>query len=124
SHIIGPAVHKNRQQIAELFSKEAGRPLTDDTPTLTKFAREQLRDKFLKADIGLSGCNFGIAESGSIVLVSNEGNARLTTTLPRIHVVMMGMERLVPTWEDLDSVLSLLPRSATGQKITSYVTAI
>lgn len=124
SHIIGPAVHKNRRQVAELFSKEAGKELSDDTPTLTKFAREQLRNKFLAADIGLSGCNFAIAETGSIILVSNEGNARLTTTLPKTHVIMMGMERIVPTWEDLDVVLSLLPRSATGQKITSYVTAI
>lgn len=124
SHIIGPAVHKNRRQIAELFSQEAGRTLSDDTPTLTQFARQKLRHKFLTADIGLSGCNFAIAETGSIVLVSNEGNARLTTTLPKTHVVMMGMERIVPSWEDLDIVLSLLPRSATGQKITSYVTAI
>jgi L-lactate utilization protein LutB len=83
-----------------------------------------LRESFLQADIGLTGCNFAVAESGSIVLVSNEGNARLTTTLPRTHVVMMGMERIVPSWADLDAILSLLPRSATGQKSTSYVTAI
>lgn len=124
SHIIGPAIHKNRQQIARLFSEIAGRELTDDTPTLTRFAREELRDQFFKADIGISGCNFAIAETGSIILVSNEGNARLTTTIPKTHVVIMGMERIVPSWEAADAVLSLLPRSATGQKITSYVTAI
>lgn len=124
SHIIVPAIHKNRQQIAELFSKLTDEPLPDDTKTLAQFARKRLREMFLNADIGLSGCNFAVADTGSIVLVSNEGNARLTTTLPKTHVVMMGMERIVPSWEDLDSVLSLLPRSATGQKITSYVTAL
>ncbi|GGK28035.1 lactate utilization protein B [Caldalkalibacillus thermarum] len=124
SHIIAPAIHKNRKQIAQLFSAVAGEELPEDTSALTRFARHQLRDKFLNANIGISGCNFAVAETGSIVLVSNEGNARLTTTLPKTHVVMMGMERIVPTWEDLDAVLSLLPRSATGQKITSYVTAL
>lgn len=124
SHIIAPAIHKNRKQIAQLFSEVAGEELSDDTQVLTKFAREQLREKFLEADIGLSGCNFAVAETGSIVLVSNEGNARLTTTVPKTHIVLMGMERIIPTWKDLDSVLSLLPRSATGQKITSYVTAL
>jgi len=124
SHIIVPAIHKNRKQVAELFSKAAGVPMPEDTKELTKFARKVLREKFLQADIGLTGCNFAVAETGSVVLVSNEGNARLTTTVPKTHVVMMGMERIVPGWEELDSVLSLLPRSATGQRITSYVTAI
>lgn len=124
SHIIVPAIHKNRKQVAELFSKHAGRTIPEDTKELTKYARQVLRDKFLRADIGLSGCNFAIAETGSVVLVSNEGNARLSTTIPKTHVVLMGMERIVPGWEELDVLLSLLPRSATGQKITSYVTAI
>ncbi|MCR8643452.1 LutB/LldF family L-lactate oxidation iron-sulfur protein [Paenibacillus sp. N1-5-1-14] len=124
SHIIVPAIHKNRKQVAELFSEHAGRQLPEDTKELTKYAREVLRDKFMQADIGLTGCNFAIAETGSIVLVSNEGNARLTTTVPKTHIVLMGMERIVPGWKELDVVLSLLPRSATGQKITSYVTAI
>lgn len=124
SHIIVPAIHKNIKQIAELLSKVAGEPLEEDSTVLAQFARKQLREKFLHADMGITGCNFAVADSGSIVLVSNEGNARLTTTLPKTHVVMMGMERIVPSWEDLDSVLSLLPRSATGQKITSYVTGI
>lgn len=124
SHIIVPAIHKNRKQVAELFSKASGQELPEDTKQLTQYARTVLRDKFLQADIGLSGCNFAIAETGSVVLVSNEGNARLSTTIPKTHVVLMGMERIVPGWEELDTVLSLLPRSATGQKITSYVTAI
>lgn len=124
SHIIVPAIHKNRKQVAELFSKVSGRPQPEDTKELTQYARGVLRDKFLEADIGLSGCNFAVAETGSVVLVSNEGNARLSTTIPKTHVVLMGMERIVPGWEELDTVLSLLPRSATGQKITSYVTAI
>jgi L-lactate dehydrogenase complex protein LldF len=124
SHIIVPAIHKNKKQVAELFSKVSGQPLPEDTKQLTQYARNVLRDKFLKADIGLSGCNFAVAETGSVVLVSNEGNARLSTTIPKVHVVLMGMERIVPGWEELDTVLSLLPRSATGQKITSYVTAI
>jgi L-lactate dehydrogenase complex protein LldF len=124
SHIIIPAIHKNRKQVAELFSKEAGEPLPEETQALTKFARNRLRQKFIEADIGITGCNFGVAESGSVVLVSNEGNARLTTTLPKTHIVVMGMERLAPRWTDLDVLLTMLTRSATGQRITSYVTAI
>jgi len=124
SHIIVPAMHKNRYQIAELFSKEAGRSLTTDTPTLTAFARNILRDKFLEADIGITGCNFAIAETGSITMVTNEGNARMCTTYPKVHISVMGMERIVPTFEDFEVLLTLLPRGATGQKITSYVTLI
>ncbi|MGH1143618.1 LutB/LldF family L-lactate oxidation iron-sulfur protein [Bacillus pseudomycoides] len=124
SHLIAPAIHKTKEQVAELFSKEAGREIPVDTNQLLQFAREQLRKEFLEADIGISGCNFAVAESGSVVLISNEGNARLTTTLPKVHIAIMGMERLVPTWQDLDVVVSMLTRSATGQKITSYVTGI
>lgn len=124
SHLIAPAIHKTKQQVAELFSKEAGREIPPVTSELLKFAREQLRQEFLDADIGISGCNFAVAESGSVVLISNEGNARLTTTLPKVHIAIMGMERLVPTWKDLDIVVSMLTRSATGQKITVYMTAI
>ncbi|WP_410983160.1 LutB/LldF family L-lactate oxidation iron-sulfur protein [Bacillus cereus] len=124
SHLIAPAIHKTKEQVAELFSREAGRKIPVDTDQLLQFAREKLRKEFLEADIGISGCNFAVAESGSVVLVSNEGNARLTTTLPKVHIAIMGMERLVPTWKDLDVVVSMLTRSATGQKITSYVTGI
>ena len=123
SHIIVPAIHKNKEQVAELFSKVAGKELPSDPHELTSFARRTLREEYFKAEVGITGCNFAIAESGSFVLVTNEGNARMSSTLPRTQIVIMGMERIVPTWEDLDVVLSLLPRSATGQKITSYVTA-
>jgi len=123
-HIVGPALHKNRKQIAALFSELAGEPLPEQPEALTRFAREYLRDKFFQADMGITGCNFAIAESGTVVLFSNEGNIRMTTTLPPVHVVVMGMERVVPTWEDLDVLLTLLPRSITGQKTSSYVSAV
>jgi L-lactate dehydrogenase complex protein LldF len=124
SHIIVPAIHKNRTQIAELLSRIAGRNLPDDPQGLYTYARKILREKFLKADLGISGCNFAVAESGSLLLVTNEGNGRFTTTFPKIHVIMMGMERIVPRWVDLDTLITLLPRAATGQKITTYLTAI
>ncbi|MBN6188118.1 iron-sulfur cluster-binding protein [Aneurinibacillus sp. BA2021] len=124
SHLIAPAIHKTRSQVAELFSQVAGRTLSEETEVLCQFAREELRREFLEADIGISGCNFAVAESGTVVLISNEGNARLTTTLPKVHIAIMGMERLVPTWEELDAVVSMLTRSATGQKISVYMTAL
>ncbi|HEU4963242.1 MAG TPA: LutB/LldF family L-lactate oxidation iron-sulfur protein [Bacilli bacterium] len=124
SHLIAPAIHKSRHDVAELFSEVAGRPLSAETEELCAFAREELRQKFLQADIGISGCNFAVAESGSVVLISNEGNARLTTTLPKVHIAIMGMERLVPTWEELDILVSMLTRSATGQKLSVYLTAL
>lgn len=124
SHIIVPAIHKNRYQIAELFSQVNGEKVEPDTPALTRFARKVLRDKFMNADVGITGCNFAVAETGSITLVTNEGNARLSTALPKVVITVMGMERIVPTFEDLETVLSMLPRSATGQKVTSYVSVI
>jgi len=124
SHIIVPAIHKNKEQVSELFSKVKGEELPADPHKLTDFARKTLRQEYFQAEVGITGCNFAVAESGSFVLVTNEGNARMSTTMPKTHIVIMGMERIVPTWEDLDVVLSLLPRSATGQKITSYVTAV
>ncbi|AJY76139.1 LutB/LldF family L-lactate oxidation iron-sulfur protein [Paenibacillus beijingensis] len=124
SHIISPALHKRRGEIAELFSQAAGRKLSEDTSELCAFAREHLREAFMEADIGITGCNFAVAESGTVVLVSNEGNARLTTSLPKIHIAIMGMERIVPTWNELDLALTMLTRSATGQKISVYVTGI
>lgn len=123
-HIVGPAIHKDKAQIAELFSSLAGQTLPAESGALTRFAREYLREAFFKAEMGITGCNFAIAESGSVVLFSNEGNIRLVTTLPPIHVVVMGMERVVPTWEDLDILLTLLPRSVTGQKTSSYISAV
>lgn len=124
SHIIAPAIHKTREEVSRLFSRVGGKPLSSDTRELTAFARAQLRKKFLEADLGISGCNFAVAESGSVVLVSNEGNARMTTTLPKTHIAVMGMERIAPTWQDLDVLLSMLVRSATGQKLSVYVTAL
>jgi L-lactate dehydrogenase complex protein LldF len=124
SHIIIPAIHQTRDQIADLFSKEGGETITTDTKSLTAFARRKLREKFIEADIGMTGCNFGIADSGSIVLFSNEGNGRMVTTLPKTHIVMMGMERIIPSWADLEVMANLLPRSATGQKLTAYLSIL
>lgn len=124
SHIIIPAIHKNRHQIAELLSLDAGETLPPDTAVLAGFVRRKLREKFLAADIGVTGCNFAIAETGSMVLFENEGNARMVTTLPRTQITLMGMERIVPSWEDLEVMAALLPRSATGQKMTVYMSGI
>ena len=122
SHIIAPFIHKSRQQIADLFREKLNATEADlaDIPHMTALARRLLRADFLQAEMGISGVNFGVAETGSICLVTNEGNGRLTTTIPRIHVAMMGMERLVPTIEDLGVMLQLLARSATGQKLSVY----
>lgn len=124
SHIIAPAVHKTRQQVSALFEQHLGMPPTDDIPTMTQAARRALRQQFLRADMGISGVNFGVAESGAIVLVTNEGNARLTTTCPRIHVAIMGIERVVETLDDLGVLLQVLARSATGQKLSVYTTIV
>ena len=125
SHIIAPAIHKTRQQVAELLSRATGRSLpADDIPALTAVAREFLRDTFLKADMGLSGVNVAVAETGSIVIVTNEGNGRMVTSAPPVHVAIMGVEKLVPTWEDAAVWLQLLARSATGQPLSVYTTVI
>lgn len=124
SHIIAPSVHKTREQVSALFHEHLGIPLTDDVRDLTRAARDTLRQEFLRADMGISGVNFGIAEEGAVVLVTNEGNGRLTTTVPRIHVAVMGIERIVPTLEDLGVVLQVLARSATGQKLSVYTSIV
>lgn len=124
SHIIIPAIHKNRYQIADLLSKEAGETLPPDTSILAGFVRKKLREKFLEADIGMTGCNFAIAETGSMVLFENEGNARMVTTVPKTQITLMGMERIIPSWTDLEVMATLLPRSATGQKLTVYMSGI
>lgn len=121
SHIVFPAVHKNRQQVKMIFEK-LGYVGSDDPEMLAKFAREVLRDRFLKADLGISGCNFAIADSGMINLVTNEGNADLAISIPKTQIVLMGMERIVPTLKEADVLDNLLCRSAVGQKLTSYVT--
>jgi L-lactate dehydrogenase complex protein LldF len=120
SHIIAPAIHKTRQQIGELFTAELGMPPTEDVDQMTSTARATLRDRFAAADVGISGVNFAIAETGTIVIVENEGNIRLTTSLPRLHIAMMGIEKVIPRFADLDVFLKLLPRSGTGQRLTTY----
>jgi L-lactate dehydrogenase complex protein LldF len=124
-HIIAPAIEKTAAEVAELLSRAGdGRPLPADLEALTAAARAQLRETFLAADVGITGANFGVAETGSICLVTNEGNGRLVSSLPRVHVALMGMERLVPTTSDLAVLLKLLARSATGQKLSVYTTVI
>lgn len=121
SHIIIPAVHRNRHQIAETFQAAAGMPEPVTEPeALTAFARAELRRRFLEADLGITGVNLGVAETGSVVLVTNEGNGRMVTALPRVHVAVMGAERVVDTWEQADLILGLLSKAATGQALTTY----
>lgn len=122
SHIIAPAQHLSREEIAAFFSREAGRELPAETKVLADYAREQLRREFLRADMGITGCNFAVAETGAVILVTNEGNGRMVTSLPPVQVTLMGMERVVPTMEDAHVLLDLLTRSATGQKASVYTT--
>jgi L-lactate dehydrogenase complex protein LldF len=121
SHLIGPALHKSKEEVAELFHKKHGTPLKSGIEELCLEARGVLRSHYLSADMGISGGNFFVAESGSVVLVTNEGNATLTTTLPAVHVAISGIEKIVPTLEDVATLMRLLPRSATGQSISNYV---
>ena len=124
SHIITPAVHLTRQEVGEIFERELNVPFTEDISELTAIARKELRRTFLEADAGISGVNFGVVEDGALCIVTNEGNGRMVTTLPETHIAVMGIERLVPTMADLAGMLYLLPRSATGQKLTVYTTII
>ncbi|HET7766721.1 MAG TPA: lactate utilization protein B [Burkholderiales bacterium] len=121
SHIIAPALHKNKGEVADLFASRHRAPRKTDIPLMTREAREVLRGHFLSADLGLSGGNFLVAESGSGVIVTNEGNGRMVTTLPRVHVCLTGIEKVIPTLEDFATLLRLLTRSATGQPISNYV---
>lgn len=120
SHIIAPAIHKTRRQVSELFTAELGVPPTDDIAQMTRTARITLRDRFAAADVGISGVNFGVAETGTIVIIENEGNIRLTTSLPRMHIAVMGIEKVIPHFADLALFLKLLSRSATGQRLSTY----
>jgi L-lactate dehydrogenase complex protein LldF len=120
SHIIAPVLHKTRFEIGALFHDRLHAAYTDDPEVLNAIARQYLRRRFLTADMGISGVNMAVASTGSICLVTNEGNGRLTTTAPRIHVAVMGMERLVPSIGDMGVILEVLARSATGQKLSSY----
>jgi L-lactate dehydrogenase complex protein LldF len=124
SHLVGPAMHKSKEQIADLFAEKLGVPRVEAPEALAAIARKTLRDKFISADMGITGANAAIAETGSMVLFENEGNVRLSTTVPRIWVCIMGIEKVIPNLEDLAVLLSLLPRSATGQLLSSYVSIL
>lgn len=124
SHIIGPVLHMSKEQIGELFADRLGVEETHDPGELNQIARHHLRRVFLEADAGISGVNLGVAESGSLVLVTNEGNGRLTTTAPRVHIALMGMERVVSRWQDAAVILEVLARSATGQRLSVYTNVI
>jgi L-lactate dehydrogenase complex protein LldF len=124
SHIIAPSIHKTREHVRDLFVEHLGMEATDDIPTMTRTARTSLRQRFLQADMGITGVNFGVAESGAIVIVENEGNARLSTTAPRIHVAVMGIERVCESLDDLGVLLQVLARSATGQRLSVYTSVI
>lgn len=124
SHMVMPAIHLSRFQVAEYFSKELKTDIQPDIAMMVQAARKELREKFLQADMGISGANFGIAENGAIGLVTNEGNARMVTTLPRIQVAIVGYEKLIPTVRDAAKILKVLPRNATAQLMTSYMTMV
>lgn len=124
SHIVVPAIHKSKRQIAELFVEKVGIAPTDDVATLTSTARVKLREEFARADVGISGVNFAVAETGTFLILENEGNARLTTSLPQTHIALMGIEKVIPRLADLDVFLKLLPRSGTGQQLTAYQSLI
>ena len=124
SHMVMPAIHMTKEEVAEVFSQEVEAGQAPDIPKLVKFARAKLRPKFLQADMGITGANIAVAESGSLVIVTNEGNARLVSTLPRIHVAIVGIEKLVALVKDIQPILTALPRSATGQLLTSYVSIL
>ncbi len=121
SHIVVPALHKNRQRIREVLAEQKGYTGDDVPENMTRFVRGILREAFLSADIGVTGCNFAVAETGTIALMTNEGNGRFVTSLPKTHIVFMGMERVVPTFEELDIVFSMLARSAVGARASVYM---
>jgi L-lactate dehydrogenase complex protein LldF len=124
SHLIAPAVHHTRESIAGVLSSYRGRSLPDEPTALAAEGRTILRDRFYHADLGITGVNFAVAETGTVVLVTNEGNGRLTTTCPRVHVALMGMEKVIPRLEDLPVFLKLLARAATGQTLSVYTTLL
>lgn len=124
SHILAPAIHKTRRQVGRLFEEKLGVAYSDDPEVLTKIARKVLRQDFLSADAGISGANFAVAESGSLVLFTNEGNGRMVTTLPKLHIAVLSIEKIIPNLKDLSTFIKLLPRSATGQVLSSYLSII
>jgi L-lactate dehydrogenase complex protein LldF len=121
SHIVAPVVHKTRDEVSDLFEAKHRTPRKTDIAALTREAREMLRREFLTAGMGISGANFLVAETGSTLIVTNEGNGRLVTTLPRVHVAITGIEKVVPTLEDASTLMRLLPAHGTGQTISNYI---
>jgi len=122
SHVVVPAIHKDRHQIQHVLREKLGYNGPETPEAMTRFIRQKIREDFLSADIGITGCNFAVAETGTLSLVSNEGNARLCTTVPKTHIAVMGMERVVPTFAELDIILTMLARSAVGARLTGYNT--
>jgi L-lactate dehydrogenase complex protein LldF len=120
SHILVPAIHRNRAEIAQIFRRELGVEVTDEPDDLTAAARAHLREKFLSVPVGVSGANFAIAETGHVVVVESEGNGRMCTTLPEVLVSVVGIEKILPRWRDLEVLLQLLPRSSTGERMNPY----
>lgn len=121
SHIMAPAIHKNRSEVADLFARKTGAEPGLGVEGLVAHARKVLRKKFLEAELGITGANFAVAETGTVVIVTNEGNGRMCTTLPPLQIVLLGIDKIVPELADLPELLMLLTRSASGQPISSYV---
>jgi L-lactate dehydrogenase complex protein LldF len=121
SHIVMPVMHMTKEQIRDLFMEKLDMPYTQEASEMTAFIRQHLRREYIEADFGLSGGNFMIAETGTVVITTNEGNGRLSTSVPRVHIAVVGIEKIIPTWEDFATLIQLLPRSATGQRLTVYV---
>jgi iron-sulfur cluster protein len=124
SHMVMPAIHMTKEQVADVFTENLNRLNEPNIAKLVKTARMEMRKKFVEADMGISGANIAVAETGTLMMVTNEGNARLTSTWPKVHVFLVGIEKLVPNFEDAGYILQTLPRNGTAQQITSYVTMI
>jgi L-lactate dehydrogenase complex protein LldF len=124
SHLVAPAVHHSRESVARILSRHVGTELPAEPTLLARTGRRLLREKFARADLGITGANFAVAETGTVVLVTNEGNGRLTTTCPRVHIALMGIEKVIPRFADLPVFLKLLARGATGQTLSVYTTIL
>lgn len=122
SHVVVPAIHKDRYQIRKVLQEKLGYEGSETPEAMTMFIRKKIRQDFLSAEVGVTGCNFAVAETGSVCLVTNEGNARMCTTLPKTHIAVMGMERIAPTFEEVDVLITMLARSAVGARLTGYNT--
>lgn len=122
SHVVVPAIHKDRHQIRRVLAEHLGYSGPETPEAMTRFIRQKIRQDFLSAEVGVTGCNFAVAETGSVCLVTNEGNARMCTTLPKTHIAVMGMERIAPTFEEVDVLITMLARSAVGARLTGYNT--